>query len=642
MISFTNLIRRQARVGTTTALAWGLITGFLSGYALISIENANLILPTSTARLYALVFFTCLSPVLAAALLIPVELGVAALLRWTGIRTSPARLYCSVLTIGFLFLLVVFWLGFNVIRNSKSLAATAVYAVSALGSVALLIAVNRIMLPNPDRQLHGFNVKVLVIAMALCLGFTAVSYRLLAVFPQLTGSQTGPENSQAKLTLPSLRTSFPNWNVLLISIDTLRADHLSCYGYSRATSPQIDTLAKEGVLFLGAHSQAPWTLPSHATMLTSLYPSTHGARFSSQHAPILDKLDSSYVTLAEMLQASGYKTAGFTSSFWLSKQWGISQGFDDFQMNPNSNASFLVDAGVHWMASHQSHPFFLFLHFFDVHNYESPSEFFDRYANAGYDGSLKDSQMLTSRNAYTRLSNADLAYMKARYDGAITYVDQQLGRLLEWLRSSGLYDKTLIIITSDHGEEFWEHGGTGHGFTLYEEAISVPLILKPAENRTPQQTIREPVGLIDIPPTILSYLKLPVPPFLEGISFKPLTEGRPVSRLTLFAEDTYYMNSVAILRGGYKYIENRIPPSELLNPALAYVNLRSFFRFRRNELYRIDNDPGERFNLLQSEPEHTLSMRKDLLTHVRIENVGEREQMDEKTREQLRSIGYLQ
>src|SRR3990172_1070060 len=185
MISFTDLIRRQARIGTTTALVWGLITGFLLGYALISIENAKLILPTSATRLYALVFFTCLLPVLAAAMLVPAELAVAWLVRGSRIRMSFARFYCSILTIGFLFVLVFLWLGFNVIRNSKSVEAMAVYAALALGAVAVLIAANRFLLPNPDRQLHGLKAKWLVIAIVLCLGFAAVSSRSLSVLPQL-------------------------------------------------------------------------------------------------------------------------------------------------------------------------------------------------------------------------------------------------------------------------------------------------------------------------------------------------------------------------------------------------------------------------------------------------------------------------
>ena len=382
-------------------------------------------------------------------------------------------------------------------------------------------------------------------------------------------------------------------------------------------------------------------------MLTSLYPTSHGARFSSQHAPVLDKLDDRHLTIAEIFSAAGYETAAFTSVSWLSKPWGLLQGFSTSQMFDSFpfTATSIVDYTIQWLTNNDEKPFFLFLHIFDVHDYKSPPPFDSLYNESKINTKLRDLKSLTSltsMNGFYRMSEDDLKYLIAKYDSALNYVDCELGRLFAWLRSRSSYDKTMIIVTSDHGEEFWEHKGTGRGFTLYKEALHVPLILKLLpEDHIYNKNIHREVGVIDILPTILDYVGIQRPSFLEGLTLKPLIEESMLPARVLFAEDTYWLNSYAIIQNGYKYIENNVPPGELFNPLLFYVNIRSFFKFRKNELYHIE-DAKEQLNLLQKKTQLGNRMHSDLLKHIKIENIGERGVIDKETQEKLRSLGYIQ
>lgn len=645
-VSLVDLALEQVRIGTTIAFLWGFVVGVMIGVVLISMDNAYLLFPTTMSRIYALLFLASLLALLAVVIFLPLELALTVVfLVWARLRKiNVVRLYTSVFAVGCLSSFAFLWFGFNLIRDPRSPDAIGLYFTVGTLALFILVVANRVRHKSPMREMHRVPGTMLLMSVALCGALTIMSYQSLAGFSEMTG--------QSRIVLAPQRISMPeassaslsDRNVILISIDTLRADHLSCYGYSRSTSPNIERLAEDGVIFLNARSQAPWTLPSHASMFTSLYPTSHGARFSSQHVPIVDKLDDAHVTIAEMVLATGYRTAAYTSTFWLSEPWGLLQGFSEFRMDPVSHtATQLIDQGIRWIAADERRPFFLFLHFFDVHNYKSLPQFDGMYQDSGYNGKLRGQELLTSMNGYYNLSDADLAYLKAKYDGALSYVDYELGRLFTWLRSEGLYDRTLIVVTADHGEEFWEHGRTGHGFTLYDEIIHVPLIMKLLpEARIDRRKIHENVGLIDIMPTLLGYLGLPRPSFMEGLSLRPLIEGRVLPSRALFAEDTYYLNAYAIIQNGYKYIDNQVPPSEILNPAFFWVNLRSLYKFRANELYHIEGDPREQFNLIKAEPELGERMRADLLTHVRVENTGKRGIIDQKTQEELRSLGYVQ
>jgi len=202
----------------------------------------------------------------------------------------------------------------------------------------------------------------------------------------------------------------------------------------------------------------------------------------------------------------------------------------------------------------------------------------------------------------------------------------------------------MIIITSDHGEEFLEHGGTGHGFTLYEEQLRVPLIIKPPlkKFRRAENESNTNVGIIDITPTVLDYLNLPLISTFEGRSLRPLIDTEIKTSTTYIAEAAIFHNMYATVQGGHKYIGNRFIPAKLLSPSLWFVTIRSFFKFKKDELYSIGNDPYEQNNLFEQEQELASVMRHDLLEHIKKSNAGQQIEINKETMEQLRSLGYIQ
>ena len=285
---------------------------------------------------------------------------------------------------------------------------------------------------------------------------------------------------------------------------------------------------------------------------------------------------------------------------------------------------------------------FLFLHVYSVHQYSSPSEYDALYQVPDYHGPLKGRPRLAIPNLFESLSDADLQYLIAKYDGALRYVDDQLGRLFAWLRAHGRYDRSLLIITADHGEEFWEHGGTGHGFTLYDEQLRVPLIIKPPAGFAVHASRSSALaGLIDIAPTVLDYVGLPRPPLMDGTTLRPAVEAGTALDRPLFAEATFFFNSYAMIGPAYKYIDNRVPPLEPLNAGLLLANIRSLYRFREDELYQIERDPRERANLLTTQPVVASHMQAELRAHLRAAQPSESIGLDAATRERLRALGYV-
>lgn len=285
-------------------------------------------------------------------------------------------------------------------------------------------------------------------------------------------------------------------NVILISIDTCRADHLSCYGDSRNTTPHMDAFAREGMLFTNVISPVPITLPAHSSMLTGTNPPYHGA-----HDNIAYQLAESNVTLAEALREHGYETAAFVASFVLDPRFGISQGFETYDAQFHSKPGvqrFLSQrpAGAvnrvvtTWLGEEPAQPFFLFVHYYDPHYpYTPPEPFASQFAD-------------------------DL------YTGEIAYVDSCIGELLGTLGRLAPYDSALIIITGDHGEGLGDHSETRHGYFIYHTTTKVPLIVKFPERREPNR-VDEVVGLVDIVPTILEYVGAPIPPEVRGESLCP-------------------------------------------------------------------------------------------------------------------------
>ncbi|MBI5364924.1 MAG: sulfatase [Planctomycetes bacterium] len=399
-------------------------------------------------------------------------------------------------------------------------------------------------------------------------------------------------------------------NVLLVSIDTLRADHLGCYGYPRDTSPNLDRFASEGVLFERAVSTTSWTLPAHISMLTGLPVSVHGVcddRLWSRTSPIGHRIPPPLrgTFLSESLKAAGYATAGFFTFDFLDGVYGFGRGFDRWERvgaepfsdpvlreellalraagdlhaieelleqhserasDPQHTTPETLERATAWMEEQRrdrpAQPFFLFLHLFDVHDPYDPPPEFDRFGPRDYAGPV-DGHVEHSKDEelFAGLSPTDIARQVALYDGGIAYVDAQLGRLFEWLREKELEEDTLVIVTADHGEEFFEHGRQAHHRQLYMESIQVPLILRWPGHLPAGSRIGGTAGIIDIPPTILAATRTrPLAP-KPGADLLPIARGEVKnggrmysSLLNLFrqrgtGEDQAYKRIESLVRG---------------------------------------------------------------------------------------------
>jgi arylsulfatase A-like enzyme len=308
-------------------------------------------------------------------------------------------------------------------------------------------------------------------------------------------------------------------NILLVSIDSLRADHLGCYGYPRETSPVIDGLAAEGALFRTVVSPSSWTLPAHATLFTSLPPESHGLTYDTK------ALGEGALCLAEVLNEAGYATAGFVAGPFLRELHGFAQGFEHYDdqtvMKPlleshaGATSPDLMALANQWLAERDAEgderPFFIFLHLWDVHyDYEPPAPY-DTLFDPDYLGSMTSRDFQRNKAIQPGMDPVDLAHVVALYDGEIAYTDQQLGGFLDGLRRAGVLDETLVVVTADHGDEFFEHGNKGHRKTLFDESLLVPLVLRYPPAVPAGTLVGGQVHLGDVAPTLLSLAGVPMP-----------------------------------------------------------------------------------------------------------------------------------
>jgi len=400
-----------------------------------------------------------------------------------------------------------------------------------------------------------------------------------------------PENSPAK--------GKSKLNVLLITIDTLRADRLSCYGSRLPQTPHIDALAERGVLFSRAFANTPSTLPSHANILLGSTPNYHGV-----HENLNFIVSEELLTLAEHLRNNGYSTGAFVGAYPLDSRFGLSQGFDTYDDNYNRihsanfsnlerSAEDVIRGAQEWLKGRRS-PWFLWIHCWDPHTpYEPPEPF-------------------------------KTQYNEHPYEGEVAYVDMALGKLLDDMKETGLSDSTLIIFTGDHGESLGQHGEKAHGFFAYNSSIWIPLIISCPEIAPGR--IGQYVSHIDIFPTVCDLLGIETPPFLQGISLLPALRGMPLSERPIYFESLYpyYSRGWAPLKGFIfekkKFIDSPIP-----------------------ELYGLDHDYNELNNLAEREKTVQLTSRlkkmiDDLTPSKRIDAA---QKVDRETREKLASLGYI-
>ena len=391
-------------------------------------------------------------------------------------------------------------------------------------------------------------------------------------------------------------------NVLLITIDTLRADHVGAYGASGVETPALDGLAAEGVLFETSIAATTLTLPSHASILTGMTPPRHAVRHNG-----IFRLDESHQTLAERFREAGYDTGAVVGAIVLDARYGLDQGFDFYDWTkssrrasetgyPDRSAEEVTDVALRWLEARER-SFFLWLHYYDPHaTYLPPASFQQRFAGRPY-------------------------------DGEIAYADQQIERVFQALRSAGEWDRTLVIATSDHGESLGEHGEHTHGYTLYDAVLKVPLILRgpgiPAARR-----VAEVVSAIDLAPTILARAGLAPLADADGRDLSPLWEGEPD-----FERRPAYAETLATqLDHGWA------PLFALRTDRHLYV------RAPRAELYDVQQDPRQLANLLDDPPQSAAEVAAMLDQGVNTELAREREAsrlpLDAATREQLRALGY--
>ena len=306
-------------------------------------------------------------------------------------------------------------------------------------------------------------------------------------------------------------------NVILISIDTLRADHLGCYGYDRDTSPALDALSEEAVVFEETIAQAPSTLHSHASMFTSLLPHHHQATWAGK-----TRIPEAAVTLAEVFLQAGYRTAAFTGGGQMDRIFGLDQGFELFEQPSAERFEGTVWKGVQWIGSDDSRPFFLFLHSYEVHHPYTPRAEYLALFESSYSGALPSDISLEvlgqiNRGEIPFDEDQDLRHVIAAYDAEIRSADVGLANLIDYLWKEGLYDDTLIVFTSDHGEEFGEHGQVGvHSHTLFDELLKVPLVIKLPGSTHGGRRVGQQVRGIDVAPTIVSVVGLEVPQEFAG------------------------------------------------------------------------------------------------------------------------------
>jgi choline-sulfatase len=417
-------------------------------------------------------------------------------------------------------------------------------------------------------------------------------------------------------------------NLIVYLVDTLRADHLGCYGYGRPVSPRIDAFARQAVRFRHTVAQSSWTRPSTCTILTGLLPRTHGVNGRR------DVLSEAAVTLAERLRERGYETAGFVTNGNVARSFGLAQGFETYRLLPQrrSTATDVNAAAAEWLATgrRKDAPFFLYLHTSEPHApYTPPLPFRQRFAPGAEDENLSRLGFLKRLERREVAATPELRRnLLDLYDAEIAANDDAFGALLDLLVERGLWQETVIVFVSDHGEEFLDHGGWEHGKTLHNEMLDVPLIVRIPGLATGRVVERQ-AQHADLVPTILDLLGLPVPPGLEGhslLSWMTGMAGEDGAEAEAFSWlDEGGFRAAAVTTPAWRLIENRLPlPARLLYDRRA--------------------DPAERRDLAGESPVRAGFFGARLRAEERLRKGSLRSgeaTVDPELRKQLEALGYL-
>lgn len=413
-------------------------------------------------------------------------------------------------------------------------------------------------------------------------------------------------------------------NILLITFDAMRARNLGAYGYSRDTSPNIDEVAGNGVVFTNAFAQSSWTVPSLASLFTSAYPSQHAAYNTGRHetSPINENVP----VLASTLKAQGYDTAAFIASAYPLFRLGFERGFDLLGNAPAKNERAIA----RWIERRRDRPFFLWLHYINPHTPYIPTPRFDRVF---IEESVRDhrdvARFWKHEECQERFEQADPEAARIRmafYDETIREVDYHAGRILDEIERLDLEKSTLVVISADHGDEFFEHAGCDHGFTLYDEVLHIPLIMRHPTLIQPGLVKQGQVRTIDIAPTILDVVGIDVPPEFAGTTLLPYLRGgdqdRPVFSQFLISGEP----AVSVRHEGLKFIYSP--------------------RRQVEEMYDLENDPGEQQNLVLAQDPRVEHWREQVREWIRTTGTPDAAPQPLKFNaeeiERLKALGYLQ
>ncbi len=396
-------------------------------------------------------------------------------------------------------------------------------------------------------------------------------------------------------------------NLLLVSIDTLRADHLGSYGYAAAQTPRLDGLARSGLRFARATTVMPLTLPAHSSLMTGTFPAWHGVRDNGGFY-----LGEDQTTMAETLRDQGFRTGGFVSSFVLDHRWGIAQGFekffDDFDLEKFADApgmdviqrpgSETVDQALSWLSAEGERPFFAWVHLYDPHTpYEAPEPFRSRFP----------------------------ATMIGAYDAEIATADAQLGRLLDALEVEGRLKDTLVMVTGDHGEMLGEHGEPTHGFFIYDAATHIPVIV--AGPGVPAREVPNQIRIVDLMPTALELLRVGAPKQVQGVSLMPLARGEPLSLMA--QSESWYPR--------YHYGWSEL--ISLQDDRVQYI------RAPRPELYDLQLDPRELVDKSKDDAATLATidraLTRELARHTNTKAAKGPQTIDAEAEERLAALGYI-
>jgi arylsulfatase A-like enzyme len=429
------------------------------------------------------------------------------------------------------------------------------------------------------------------------------------------------------------KNSRPKLNVILISMDTLRADHLGCYGYNRDTTPYIDALSKESVLFKQVVAQAPYTVSSHMSMFTSLYPSFHKVNLIREST-----MNPRIETLAELLYNKGYRTWAISGGGQMSSDYGLSEGFESYTefTSPHRDVWRKIQEIIGFIEREKNNNFFVFFHSYKPHAPYHPIAPYDTIFSPDYSGPISGSieQIEQINSGELEVTPEDIEHLVALYDGDIREMDDQIAELFDFLKKEGLEKRTLVIFTSDHGEEFGEHGKVGvHSHTVYDELLLVPLILHLPDILPRGAVFENQVQSVDILPTILDLAGIELKGrSIHGKSLLPLIEseqqienGRHAFSERLAADGHHFRS---MRSSGYKYIMHEVKKRNFVDH--LYFDLTS--------------DPQEQ-NSLEMSPKQLRRVFNEILFLIeegkKVDPFRRGKTIDKDTLETLKALGYI-